>query len=205
MVGMGDFDAAAQQLCALARACAGRGSVPATSGNFSAVVSRQPLRLAITPSGADKGALVAGSILEIDDTGAVVRGEGRPSAEAAIHLAVVRSRDAGAVAHTHSVWAAVVSGRGDSVAIEGLEMLKALAGVTTHEHREVLPIVANTQDWAQGARAVSEALAREPAAHGLLIRGHGLYTWGRDTAEACRHVEALEYLLEVTGRLQWRS
>jgi len=205
MLGMGDFEAAAEQVCALARACASRGSVPATSGNFSAVVSREPLRLAITPSGVDKGALSPEAILEIDGMGARVRGEGRPSAEAAIHLTIVRSRNAGAVAHTHSMWAAVLSARGEALAIEGLEMLKALEGVASHEHREVLPIVANTQDWANGVHAVDAALAREPSAHGLLIRGHGLYTWGRDTAETRRHVEALEYLLEVTGRSTWQS
>lgn len=202
---MPEFEAVAEQVCALARACAGRGSVPATSGNFSAVVSRHPLRLAITPSGADKGALVPQSILEIDGTGAVVRGQGRPSAEAALHLTLVRSRGAGAVAHTHSLWATLLSARGDAVTIEGLEMLKALDGVTSHEHREVLPIVANTQDWTQGAREVEDVLARHPAAHGLLIRGHGLYTWGRDVTEAGRHLEALEYMLEATGRWTWRS
>ncbi len=203
-----DFDAAAREVVALARACAGRGSVPATSGNFSAVVSRDPLRLAITPSGADKGALTPAVILEIDAEGEPVRGSGRPSAEAAIHLAIVRARGAGAVAHTHALWATVLTEpqRGDgALELTGLEMLKALDGVTTHEHREVLPVVENTQDWRGGAQAVERTLARHPAAHGLLIRGHGLYTWGRDAREARRHVEALEYLLEAYGRLRWRS
>jgi methylthioribulose-1-phosphate dehydratase len=34
----------------------------------------------------------------------------------------------------------------------------------------------------------------------VLIRGHGLYTWGRNIVEAERHVEALEFLLETIGR-----
>jgi len=37
-------------------------------------------------------------------------------------------------------------------------------------------------------------------AHGLLIRRHGLYTWGRGFYEAVRHLEVLEFLLEVVGR-----
>jgi methylthioribulose-1-phosphate dehydratase len=37
-------------------------------------------------------------------------------------------------------------------------------------------------------------------AHGFLIRSHGLYTWGRDLAEANRQLEILEFLLEVTAR-----
>jgi methylthioribulose-1-phosphate dehydratase len=32
------------------------------------------------------------------------------------------------------------------------------------------------------------------------VQQHGLYTWGRDLNEARRHVEILEFLLEVTGR-----
>jgi methylthioribulose-1-phosphate dehydratase len=205
---MAAFDTLAGEVAALARACAGRGSLPATSGNFSAVVSRDPLRLAITPSGADKAVLDAGAILEIDEHGRVVRGAGRPSAETPIHLAIVRERRAGAVAHTHSVWATVLSmarPAPNALVLEGLEMLKALDGVTSHAHSETLPIVENTQDWASGAREVADALARHAGSHGLLIRGHGLYTWGRDVAEARRHVEALEHLLESHGRLTWRS
>lgn len=207
-MGVEDFDAVAREVADLARACAGRGTLPATSGNFSAVVSREPLRLAITPSGVDKSTLLAAGILEIDAGGRVRRGVGRPSAETPIHLAIVRTRGAGAVAHTHSMWATLLSEAGaaqGTLAIEGLEMLKALDGVTSHAHRETLPIVENTQDWVEGARRVEAALVRHAASHGLLIRGHGLYTWGRDVDEARRHVEALEYLLEAHGRSTWRS
>ena len=195
-------------LCDLGRACQGRGWVQGTSGNFSAVTSRDPLRLAITPSGGDKGRLEDGEILEIDAEGRVLSGRGRPSAEVVLHLALARFRGAGAVAHTHSVWSTLLSeahaGQG-GLCIEGYEMLKGLAGVTTHLHREWLPIVENTQDWHAASGAVEEMLRREPQAHGFLIRRHGLYTWGRDVAEARRHLEILEFLLEVMGRQSWRS
>jgi methylthioribulose-1-phosphate dehydratase len=49
---------------------------------------------------------------------------------------------------------------------------------------------------------VRECLAQHPAAHAFLLRGHGLYTWGTDVTQAVRHVEILEFLLEVTGRRQ---
>ena len=42
-------------LVAISRSFYARGWALGTSGNFSAVLSREPLRLAITPSGADKG------------------------------------------------------------------------------------------------------------------------------------------------------
>src|SRR3954452_20295946 len=57
-----------------------RGWVLGTSGNFSAVMSRDPLRLAITRSGTHKGELTAGDILEFGD-GRVLSGHGAASAE----------------------------------------------------------------------------------------------------------------------------
>jgi methylthioribulose-1-phosphate dehydratase len=197
------FEEIASELVELGRRACSRGWVLGTSGNFSAVVSVSPLRLAITPSGVDKGRLDAGKILEVDQEGRVLRGQGHPSAEMPLHLAIVRTRWAGAVAHTHSSWSTLLSDRhcaAGGIALEGYEMLKGLTGVETHEHREWLPIVENSQDWERDAPMVGEVLRGQLGAHGLLIRRHGLYTWGRDLGEAARHLETLEFLLEVTGR-----
>ena len=196
------FAELAAQLAQIGRQCHGRGWALGTSGNFSAVVSRNPLRLAITTSGVDKGTLSAGDIVEIDQHGKVVGGSGRPSAEAGLHLAIARVRGAGAVLHTHSIWSTILSdaATGDGLAIEGYEMLKGLASVDTHEHREWLPILDNTQDWAAAVPRVEAILAQQPNAHGFLIRRHGVYTWGRDLAEGNRQLEILEFLFEVMGR-----
>ena len=60
--------------------------------------------------------------------------------------------------------------------------------------------------WPRALSAsVTEALAAYPGCHGLLLRGHGLYAWGEDLAEARRHVEALEFLFEVVARMQGRA
>jgi methylthioribulose-1-phosphate dehydratase len=197
------FEDLAGRIAELGRFAHGRGWVLGTSGNFSAVVSREPLRLAITASGADKGRLGPAQVLEIDGEGCAVSGDGRPSAETSLHLAVVRARGAGSVLHTHSPWSTLLSdvhAAAGGMSIQGYEMLKGLDGVATHEHREWLPIVENTQDWSTGAAEVEALLRQRPEAHGLLIRRHGLYTWGRDFDEAVRHLEVLEFLLEVVGR-----
>ncbi len=194
-------------LAEVGRSFYARGWVLGTSGNFSAVAGREPLRLVITPSGADKGALTADQMVVVDGQGNKLQGVGRPSDEALLHVAVVRARSAGAVLHTHSVWSTILSeawaSRG-GLLIEGYEMLKGLQGVKTHEHREWLPILENSQDVAALARQAQETLQRHPDAHGFLLRRHGLYTWGRDLAEARRHVEILEFLMEVMGRTTGR-
>jgi len=192
----------AAQLAEIGRQCYARGWALGTSGNFSAVLSRDPLRLAITVSGVDKGLLTAREIVEIDEQGKVVAGSGNPSAEAVLHLAIARARGAGAVLHTHSIWSTILSDNAPEtgLAIEGYEMLKGLDDVRTHDHREWLPILDNTQEWAAAIPQVESMLAARPDAHGFLIRRHGLYTWGRDLAEAKRQVEILEFLFEVMGR-----
>ena len=71
-----------------------------------------------------------------------------------------------------------------------------------------MPIVASDQDMARLAGRVSSVLERDRDArvHAILLRGHGLYTWGRTIADAERHVEILEFLLEAVGRRSqpWR-
>lgn len=205
-VGFPSFDEAASGLTDVARMFHARGWAPATAGNYSAVLGRDPLRLAMSVSGADKGGFEPRHFVTVDEHGRRVAGSGRPSDETAVHLAVVKAREAGAVLHTHSVWATVLSqsARDGEVVLEGLELLKGLSGVTTHEHVERVPVIANAQDYGRLAVTVTEALASHPACHGLLLRGHGLYAWGDGLAQARRHVEALEFLFEVAGRLAGR-
>ena len=198
-----EFDKRAIQIADIARGFYQRGWVFGTSGNFSAVLGREPLRLAITESGVDKGLMTPANIVQVDENGLVLSGAGRASAETLLHIAVVQRRGAGAVLHTHSIWSNTLSGASASrgcIEIQGYEMLKGLAGVQTHNARELLPIIENSQDIAALGAVVVRILDDYAGCHGFLIRRHGLYTWGRDLAEAKRHVEILEFLLEVTGR-----
>ena len=208
-----DFTEASQRLAEVGRRFDARGWVLGTSGNFSAVLSRTPLRLAITPSARFKGELLADQILEIDEQGAIANGRPeRPSAESRLHVEVVRARGAGAVLHTHSIWSTALSDRyaaDGGIAIEGYEMLKGLDGVATHAHREWIPILENDQDMPHLAARVGAALSAHPACHAFLLKRHGMYTWGDTLPDAVRHVEVLEFLLETIGRTpggsSWRS
>ena len=198
-----DFSKATENLAEIGKGFYARGWVLGTSGNFSAVISREPLRLAITSTGLDKGELSPAQFLEMDEQANVIRGDGRPSAEALLHIAIVQQRNCGAVLHTHSVWSTVLSGSHAAqggIALEGYEMLKGLEGVRTHKHREWLPILENSQDMVELAERVSKILRASPGIHGFLLKEHGLYTWGANLHEAKRHVEILEFLMEVLVR-----
>jgi methylthioribulose-1-phosphate dehydratase len=194
----------AERLAETGRRFYARGWVMGTSGNFSAVTSRAPLRLLISSSGVPKGELTAAHFVEVDAAGQPTTPTTlRPSAETLLHAVIAEVRGAGAVLHTHSIWSTVLSLRHQAeggLAIEDLEMLKGLAGVTTHAHREWVPILANSQDMPALGDALRRTLTAQPEAHAVLLAGHGMYTWGKTIADAERHVEILEFLLEIAGR-----
>ena len=195
-----------ERLAELARDFHRRGWALGTSGNFSAVMDRAPLRVAITASSVDKSRLSLDDILEVGVDGKVLSpAQAKPSAETLLHIVIVQTLGAGAVLHTHSVWSTILSdyhiGHGGFF-IEGYEMLKGLEGIKTHEHREWVPILENSQDMEALAAEARRMIEENPEIHGFLIRRHGMYTWGRDLPEAARHVEILEFLLESIGRRQ---
>jgi methylthioribulose-1-phosphate dehydratase len=183
-------------LAAEAARFASFGWMRGTSGNLSMVVSRDPLRLAVTASGRDKGALTPADIVVVDAAGrAVGDAPARPSAESALHARVAGVTGAGAVVHVHTV-AAVVAGRRwpHGVELSDLEMLKGI-GVAAAGERVQVPVIGNSQDMTElGDRF---AAAREPRVPAVVVADHGLYAWGGDLLQARHHTEVVQWLLEV--------
>jgi methylthioribulose-1-phosphate dehydratase len=194
-----EASAAAEAVIGLARRASLRGWTPATSGNFSTRVDAR--RVAITASGGDKGALTASDVLIVDPAAPA---HPRASAEAPLHYKIYLEReDVGAVAHVHTPAATVISTvkrAAGEVRLEGLELMKAFRGVTTHEATIAVPILDNDQDMAKlAARAVPLLKGASP---GFLLAGHGLYAWGQDVSEVWRHLEAFDFLFDVALRLE---
>ena len=186
----------AQLLIGNIRELAQAGWTPATSSNFSHRLDDH--HAAITVSGRDKGRLVEDDIMVVDFDGQAVGRPLRPSAETLLHTQLYRRYpEIGCVLHTHSPVQTVASrlyaGAGH-VRLAGYELLKAFHGNATHETAVDVPVFANTQDMDVLAAQVDALLDRQ-AMWGYLIDGHGLYAWGRDMAQARRHLEAFEFLL----------
>lgn len=181
-----------------------RGWTLGTSGNFSMLLARKPLRICVTASGMEKGKLDETNFLDLDDDAEILQGFGKPSAETLLHLTIYRFMPkARSILHTHSVWGTILSDvffEQGFIEIQGYEMLKGLAGVQTHEHTEVVPIVENSQDYIALSHVIENVIRENKNIHGIYLRRHGLYTWGETVAEAKRHVEIFEFLFEVLGR-----
>ena len=187
--------ARADEIVVNTRELATLGWTPATSSNFSLRLDDR--HAAITVSGRDKGRLTRDDIMVVDFEGRPVATEQRPSAETLLHTQLyARFPDIGCVLHTHSRTQTVASrlyaaeGR---VHLEGWDLLKAFHGNDTHEAAIDVPVLPNTQDMPYLAAQV-ETLLDTQRLWGYLIDGHGLYAWGRDMAEARRHLDAFEFL-----------
>ncbi|WP_035057235.1 methylthioribulose 1-phosphate dehydratase [Andreprevotia chitinilytica] len=192
-----------EQVIAAGRFGASRGWVPATSGNFSARLDER--HIVVTRSGRDKGALTPADLATISLDEPLPPGL---SAEAPLHVARYRADPAiGAIYHVHSTTAALASrlhAASATLLLQGWELQKAFAGVTSHTVALTVPVFANSQDTVALADDVEARLGELPAqslAPGYLLAGHGLYAWGRDGNEALRHLEAFDVLLQL--QLDW--
>lgn len=186
----------ARDIVATTRELAALGWTPATSSNFS--IRMDARHAAITISGRDKGRLTEDDIMVVDFDGRAVGSDHRPSAETLLHTQLYRRiEDIGCVLHTHSRTQTVASrlfSMAGRVKLEGYELLKAFRGNDTHEAAIEVPVLPNSQDMPALAAKVEALLDRGPL-WGYLIDGHGLYAWGRDLAEARRHLDAFDFLL----------
>ncbi len=197
-----DFKVYADQLAVIARWAHGKGWAPATSTNYSVRLPDQaaPALCVITSSGVDKEWICADQMLAVDSAGEPVGASSlKPSAETLLHTMLYRTVEAGAVLHTHSLAAAVLSrvaGKHRRLVFSGWEILKGLNGVETHDGKVVLPVFPNSQDVRALAASIEPCLRQERPLYGFLLEGHGLYAWGRDLTEAKRHLEVYEFVLQ---------
>jgi methylthioribulose-1-phosphate dehydratase len=191
------FPSAAKILCDLCQLFGERGWCRATSGNFSLRTGES--HCLITQSGREKSRLKPDDLMICDFQGQAVDTQRRPSAETPVHTCLYKlDAGIGAVLHTHSVAATVLSrAMGSEFEVTGYEMQKAFAGISSHDDVLTIMNFENDQDMDALARRIGEAwtdgLLGVP---GFLIRGHGLYAWGKNAEEARRHVEGFEFLFD---------
>lgn len=208
-----------QALIQVVRFFHGRGWTPATSSNFSCRDADSATVFHISASGLDKGELDVQDFITLnlhDDphiSPPECSPDRKPSAETRLHALIYRLYPkVGVVLHCHSVNGTVLSRlheKRGGIDFEQFEILKAFEGIRTHEARLRLPVFPNDQDMHRLSSVVETALTHTDVAEreieqapGFMLSGHGLYAWGETIAQARRHMEAFEFLFEVTLKLR---
>lgn len=175
-----------------------KGFSPATAGNFSARIDNE--KMVMSASGKDKSTLCKYDFVVCDFQANMLSGDGKPSAEAALHGMIYQlSSQTNCVLHTHSVPVTVFSmlkSNANKISFHGYEMQKTIEGHLSHEETMDLYIFDNDQDIPRLAEQVKAIWDEVKKANGLIVRGHGLYSWGKTVFDAKRHMEGLEFLVE---------
>ncbi|HZF67183.1 MAG TPA: class II aldolase/adducin family protein [Gemmatirosa sp.] len=163
-----------------------RGLVAGPDGNVS--VRLDDDRLLVTPSGGAKVDVRAHALLVLSLDGALLAGEGRPSSELAMHLAIYSARpDVRAVVHAHPPVATAFSVAGESLPDDVLPELICQVGA-----------VALVPYFTPGTPEAHGALAPYLAGHdAFLLANHGATTIGGSLDEAHRRMESLEHAARI--------
>src|SRR5262245_16316637 len=135
-----------QIIVELCRQFYGLGWVTGTGGGISI---RQDGRIYMAPSGVQKERLVAEDLYELDEQGETLCGPSRPGLKPSecspLFMAAFRQRNAGAVIHSHGIYAMLASvlAEGDEFVCTEIEMIKGIAGHGYYD-RLIVPIIENT-------------------------------------------------------------
>jgi len=175
---------------------------PATSSNYSFRNSSDIKTFTISRSGVDKGLFSVQDFMVVDADGKATTtfAHLKPSAETLLHTMIYNIfPEVNCVLHTHSVANTVLSRIKQSegcIHLSDYEILKGISGITTHEISISIPIFKNSQDIAALAEIVKNYFKENPTIPAFLLASHGLYAFGKSIAEAKRHIEVIEFLLE---------
>jgi L-fuculose-phosphate aldolase len=143
--------------------------------------------VALSPSGMAYAEVEPEDVVLLDLEGRVVEGHRAPSSELAFHLALYRARpDAGAVVHTHSVYATTLACLGWE--LPAVHYLVGYAGTKV----PLAPYA--TYGTEELARAVVETLGDD---HAVLLANHGLVAVGPTMARAFTTAEMVELVARI--------
>ncbi len=178
-----------------ARAMHRNGLVVASSGNVSARIFGDAELLAITTAGKDYESMGMEQVVVVDFDGEPIEGDGLPSTEMLLHVAIYRARpDVSAVMHTHSVYASALAVAGQPLPPLIDEMV-VLLGDSIQVSEYTFPGTEEIGD------AVVAALGERNAA---LIRNHGLVGVGGSVGLAlnvCLLAERIAHIYAVANAL----
>jgi methylthioribulose-1-phosphate dehydratase len=191
-------------ICELCRLFYGLGWVSGTGGGISI---RGPEGIYMAPSGVQKERMQPEDVFLLDgdrlDEPHVRCAPADPGLKLSecqpLFYSAYRQRGAGAVIHSHSLWAVLATrmfaSTGEFVC-RGLEMQKGLRGLGCFDTLRV-PIVANTAREAELTGRMGEAMTAYPAVDAVLVAGHGVYVWGATWVQAKTQAECYDYLFRA--------
>jgi L-ribulose-5-phosphate 4-epimerase len=176
-----------------------QGLVLLTWGNVSGIDRERGL-VVIKPSGVPYEVLKAEHMVVVDLEGKVVEGELNPSSDTPTHLELYRNFEKiGGVAHTHSSWACVFAQAQRSIPCLGTTQADTFFGPVPCTRLLTREEIEKEYERATG-RVIVECFRDldYEAIPGVLVAGHGPFTWGKDPMDAVHASVVLEEVAKTT-------
>jgi L-ribulose-5-phosphate 4-epimerase len=192
------LDTLRQEVCLANRELSRSGLVTLTWGNASGLDMKRRL-VVIKPSGVRYDLLQPSDMVVVDLEGKVIEGELRPSSDTPTHLALYRAFETlGGVVHTHSRHATMFAQARHEVPCLGTTHADHFYGpVPVTRPLTESEVVANYEEHT-GCVIVERFAKLDPLAMpGVLVAGHGPFTWGTNVAQALQNAIALEAVAEM--------
>ncbi|MBU8687378.1 L-ribulose-5-phosphate 4-epimerase [Priestia megaterium] len=171
------------------------GLVKYTWGNVSAV-DRDSGLFVIKPSGVTYEKMTAQDMVVVDLDGRVVEGELNPSSDTLTHAVLYKHYpQIGGIAHTHSTWATIWAQAGLDVQAMGTTHADTFYGSVPCA-RFLTEKEVNDGYEVETGKVIIETFEERGldvlAVPGILLQGHGPFTWGKDAKTAVMNSVVLD-------------
>ncbi|MBC2256665.1 L-ribulose-5-phosphate 4-epimerase [Listeria booriae] len=177
-----------------------RGLIKYTWGNVSAF-DKASQCFVIKPSGVGYAEMKASDMVVVDLDNHVVEGDLNPSSDTPTHAVLYRNfPEIGGIVHTHSTWATIWAQAGLDVPAMGTTHADTFFGAVPcarvltqdeidagYEHETGNVIV----------ETFSERGVSPTDVPGVLLHGHGPFTWGKDAASAVMNAVVLDEVCKM--------
>lgn len=172
-----------------------------TWGNVSGIDRREGL-VVIKPSGVTYNDMTPEDMVVVDMDGKVVEGKYKPSSDTLSHLEIYKNfENVGGIVHTHSEWATSWAQAGKPIPAFGTTHADYFYGEIPCTRKLSEKEIKGNYELETGKLIVSTFKGKNPdAIPGILVNGHGPFSWGNTAGKAVHNAVVMEYLAKMAFR-----
>jgi len=176
------------------------GLIKYTWGNVSAVDREREL-FVIKPSGVDYETMQASDMVVCDFEGKIVEGQMNPSSDTPTHAVLYKAfPEIGGIVHTHSTWATSWAQAGIDLPAMGTTHADTFYGAVPCARFLTQKEIDDGYEAKTGhviVETFKERSIQPLEIPGILLHGHGPFTWGKDADSAVMHAVVLEEVAKM--------
>jgi len=172
-------------------------------GNVSGI-DRDSGLFVIKPSGVDYDLLKINDLVVVDLDGNQVEGKYRSSSDTPTHLGLYKAfPQIGGIVHTHSSWATSWAQAGRCIPCYGTTHADYFYGEIPCTRELTKDEIEENYERNTGLVIVETFREKNPLyVPGVLCANHGLFTWGKDAAEAVHNAVVMEECAKMAYRTE---